>query len=137
LRYGTAYFALDADSSIFELAFRALAEGNSIRGTARIVEIDPETCRDWLERYAHHCRLVMLYLWRELHLEECQLDELWSFVHTKEANLAAAKRICQTYGDAWVWIAFAPPWRMVIAFVVGKRTQENANLLQRARVACQ
>ena len=103
LRYGTAYFGLDADSSIFELAFRALAEGNSMRGTARIVEIDPETCRDWLDRYARHCRLVMLYFWRELHLEECQLDELWSFVHTKEANLAAAKRICQTYGDAWVW----------------------------------
>jgi IS1 family transposase len=71
----------------------------------------------------------MLYLWRELHLEECQLDELWSFVHSKEANLAAAKRICQSYGDAWVWIAFAPLWRMVVAFVVGKRTQENANLL--------
>lgn len=129
LRYGTAYFGLDADSSIFELAFRALAEGNSMRGTARIVEIDPETCRDWLERYARPCRLVMLYFWRELHLEECQLDELWSFVHTKEANLAAAKRICQTDGDAWVWIAFAPIWRMVVAVVVGKRTQENANLL--------
>lgn len=91
LKYGTAYFGLDANSSIFETAFRALAEGNSIRGTARIVEIDPETCRDWLDRYGQHCRLVMLYLWHELHLEECQLDELWSFAHTKEANLAAAR----------------------------------------------
>jgi hypothetical protein len=61
-----------------------------------MVEIDPETCREWLHRYAHHGRLVMLYLWHELHLEECQLDELWSFVPTKEANLAAANRICQT-----------------------------------------
>lgn len=129
LRYGTAYFDLAGDSLQFETAFRALAEGNSIRGTARIVEIDPETCRDWLDRYAQHCRLVMLHFWQALHLEECQLDELWSFVHTKEANLAAAKRICQSYGDAWVWVAFAPVWRMVVAFVVGKRTQENANLL--------
>ena len=129
MRYGTAYFDLEADSSIFELAFRALAEGNSLRGTARIVEIDPETCRAWLERYAQHCRLVMLYFWQNLAIEECQLDELWSFVHTKEANLAAAKLICQSYGDAWVWVAFAPAWRMVLAFVVGKRTQENANLL--------
>jgi hypothetical protein len=37
-------------------------------------------------------------------------------VHTKEANLAAAKLIGQTYGDAWVWVAFAPLWRMVLAF---------------------
>jgi transposase-like protein len=50
VRYGTAYSNLEADSSIFETAFRALAEGNSLRGTARIVEIDSETCRAWLER---------------------------------------------------------------------------------------
>jgi IS1 family transposase len=129
VRYGTAYFDLEADSSIFETAFRALAEGNSLRGTARIVEIDSETCRDWLDRYARQCRFVMLYFWQNLTIAECQLDELWSFVHTKEANLAAAKLVCQTYGDAWVWVAFAPLWRMVLAFVVGKRTQENANLL--------
>jgi IS1 family transposase len=129
VRYGTAYFDLEANPSVFETAFRALAEGNSIRGTARIVEIDPETCRQWLHRYAHHCRLVMLSLWQNLHIEECQLDELWSFVHTKEANLAAAKLVCQSYGEAWVWIAFAPIWRMVVAFVVGKRTQDNADLL--------
>jgi IS1 family transposase/transposase-like protein len=129
VRYGTAYLDLEADSSLFDLAFRALAEGNSIRGTARIVEIDSETCRDWLERYAQQCRWVMLYFWQNLHIEECQLDELWSFVHTKEGNLAAAKLICQSDGDAWVWVAFAPLWRMVVAFVVGKRTQDNANLL--------
>lgn len=129
VRYGTAYSDLEADSSIFETAFRALAEGNSLRGTARIVEIDSETCCAWLDRYARQCRFVMLYFWQNLTIAECQLDELWSFVHTKEANLAAAKLVCQTYGDAWVWVAFAPLWRMVLAFVVGKRTQENANLL--------
>jgi IS1 family transposase len=129
VRYGTAYLDVEADSFIFEMAFRALAEGNSIRGTARIVEIDPETCRNWLHRYAMHCRLVMLSMWQNFHIKECQLDELWSFVHTKEANLSAAKLICQSYGDAWVWVAFAPIWRIVIAFVVGKRTQANADLL--------
>jgi IS1 family transposase len=70
-----------------------------------------------------------LYHWHQLHVSECQLDELWSFVHTKEQNLSVAKRWCETYGDAWVWLAFAPIWRLVVAFVVGKRTQEHANLL--------
>jgi IS1 family transposase len=71
----------------------------------------------------------MLSLWRQLPVTECQLDELWSFVHTKEQNLHAAKLFCETYGDAWVWVAFAPVWRLVLAFVVGKRTQASANLL--------
>jgi len=129
LRYGTAYYDLNADPLIFEVAVRALAEGNSLRSTGRIVDIDKDTACDWLNRAAHHCRLVMLYLWRDLHVNECQLDELWSFVHTKERNLATAKTFCETYGDAWVWVAFAPVWRLVLAFVIGRRDQQSANLL--------
>jgi IS1 family transposase/transposase-like protein len=129
LRYGTAYLGLEADQAIFETAVRALAEGNSLRATARIVQIDKDTACDWLDRAARHCRLVLLYLWHNLHVTECQLDELWGFVHTKERNLPYAKIYKETYGDAWVWIAFAPVWRLVLAFVVGKRTQESADLL--------
>ncbi len=129
LRYGTAYFDLEAESVIFETAVRALAEGNSLRATARIVQIDKDTARDWLNRASQQCRQIMLYFWRNLYVTECQLDELWGFVHTKERNLAYAKIYCETYGDAWVWIAFAPVRRLVLAFVIGKRTQENANLL--------
>jgi hypothetical protein len=126
---------LEADSAIFETAVRALAEGNSLRATARIVQIDKDTASRWLDRAAQHCRLVMLYLWHNLHVTECQLDELWSFVHTKERNLLYAKTYCQTYGDAWVWVAFAPVWRLVLAFVIGKRNQDSANLLL-DRITC-
>lgn len=72
---------------------------------------------------------MMLYLWRALPVTECQLDELWSFVHTKEAHMDMAKLACATYGDAWIWVAFAPVWRVVLAFVVGQRTQAEAKLL--------
>jgi hypothetical protein len=40
------------------------------------------------------------------------LDELWGFVHTKEQSLPYAKIYKETYGDAWVWNAFAPVWRL-------------------------
>lgn len=129
LSHGTAYFGLDAAPAQFETAVRALAEGNSLRGTGRIVQVDKDTACAWLNRAARHCRLVMLHLWRQLPVTECQLDELWGFVHTKEHNLATAKQVCAAYGDAWVWVAFAPVWRLVLAFVVGKRTQAEANLL--------
>jgi transposase-like protein/IS1 family transposase len=129
MRYGTAYYELDADPVIFETAVRALAEGNSLRATGRIVQVDKDTACDWLDRTGRHCRRVMLYHWRDLHVTECQLDELWGFVHTKEDHLPCAKLYADTYGDAWVWLAFAPVWHLVLAFAVGKRTQENANLL--------
>ena len=50
-------------------------------------------------------------------------------MHTKEHNLITAKLVCETYGDAWIWLAFAPVWRLVLAFVGGLRTQASANLL--------
>ena len=129
IRYGTAYMDLHAEPAIFEMAVRALAEGNPIRATGRIFQVDKDTVCEWLDRAAQHSRLVMLYLWRDLRVLECQLDELWSFVHTKEHNLPFAKLYDETYGDAWVWVAFAPCWRLVLAFVIGKRTQESADLL--------
>ena len=46
LRYGTAYYDLEADPLIFETAVRALAEGNSLRATARIIQIDKDTACD-------------------------------------------------------------------------------------------
>src|SRR6185436_19093448 len=107
LTQGTAYFNLESDRQVFELAVRALAEGMSIRSTARVVQVDKDSVCAWLQRAGSHCRLIMLYLWRRLHVTECQLDELWSFVHTKERHLETAKRCCETYGDAWIWVAFA------------------------------
>ena len=129
MSYATAYYGLESGQAIFETAVRALAEGNSIRATGRILQIDKDTVCDWLDRAALHCRSVALYFWTGLHVTECQLDELWGFVHTKEAHRPFAEICCETYGDAWVWLAFAPAWRLVLAFVVGKRTQQNADLL--------
>jgi hypothetical protein len=129
LTYGTAYFDREADPAVFERAVRALAEGNSIQGTARIVQIDKDTDCAWLTRAAQQCHWVVLSPWRELTVTECQLDELWSFVHTKDQNLPTARHWCETYGDAWVWVAFVPKWRLVVGFVVGQRTPAQANLL--------
>jgi hypothetical protein len=96
--------------------------------------VDKETVCAWLHRVACHCRTVLLSFWHDRHVSACQLDELWSFVHTKEAHLPGAKLSGATYGDAWVWIACAPVWRVGLACVMGTRDQVGADLLL-ARVA--
>ena len=83
----------------------------------------------WLARAAQPCRRVILDVWQQLPLRACQVDERWSFVHTKDEPLAWAKTDHDTDGDAWGWVAFAPEWRLVVAFVVGKRTQAAAHVL--------
>ncbi len=82
------------------IAMRALAEGNSLRGTGRIVDVDKDTICDWLDRAGRHCRAVTTYLFDTLHITECQVDELWSFVRKKEAHLSVAEKVLALYDDA-------------------------------------
>jgi IS1 family transposase len=71
----------------------------------------------------------MSYFFRNLHLSECQLDELWTFIFKKEDQLTSLDKLLGIYGDAWVWVAFSPVCKLVPSWVVGKRTLPNARKL--------
>jgi transposase-like protein len=58
LTYGTPYFDLQHAPALLEVAMRALAEGYSIRATARLIQVDKDTVRTRLDRAAQPCRLV-------------------------------------------------------------------------------
>jgi len=60
IRYGTAYLDLHADPAIFETAVRGLAEGHSIRATARIVQVDKAAVCAWRDRAAQRGTLPKL-----------------------------------------------------------------------------
>ena len=63
--------------------FKALAEGNSIRATGRILGMSKDTICHWLDRLGSHCQGVHAYLVHDLQLTEVQLDELWTFIKKK------------------------------------------------------
>ncbi len=126
-RHRLAAPALDRDGVC--RALKALAEGLSLRATGRVFDVDKDDVCHWLDIASQHCGKVTACLLKHLPINECQLDELWSFVRKKERNLTALERVLGQYGDAWVWVAFAPECKLVPAFVVGKRTQEEADTL--------
>jgi len=128
-RAGTAYAGIRTELSTYRRGARALAEGLSIRGTGRLVEVDKDTLMHWLPILGQHGQGVMNYFFRNLHLVECQLDELWTFIYKKEAHLTPLGKLAEVYGDAWVWIAFSPVCKLVPAWVVGKRTLPHARKL--------
>ncbi len=128
-RTGTAYATIRTEETTFRLAATALAEGLSIRATARLFTLDKDTVYHWLPALSQHCDAMMSYFFRNLHLRECQLDELWTFVYKKEDQLDPVERLLGVYGDAWVWIAFSPICKLVPAWVVGKRSLHNARKL--------
>jgi IS1 family transposase len=128
-RTGTAYAGLRTEATTYLRGATALAEGLSIRATGRLLDVDKDTVNHWLPVLGQHCQHVMNYFFRNLHLHECQLDELWTFIYKKAAHLTPLEKLAEIYGDAWVWMAFSPMCKLVPAWVVGKRTLRHARRL--------
>jgi len=126
---GTAYAGIRPDLTPYLRGATALAEGLSIRATGRLLSVDKDTANHGLPVLGQHCQNVMNYFFRNLHLPECQLDELWTFIHKKEDHLTSLEKLAEVSGDAWVWIAFSPVYKLVPAWVVGKRTLHHARRL--------
>lgn len=82
-RRSTPLFHMKADEETFYRAIGCLAEGNGVRETGRIMELDKDTVSAWLEKASKHTEAVSRYLMVNLHFEEVQLDEFWSFVKKK------------------------------------------------------
>jgi IS1 family transposase len=128
-RSGTAYAGIRTPEATYRLGATLLAEGLAIRATGRILEVDKDTVGQWVPRLGQHCQRVMAYFFRNLHITECQLDELWTFVRKKEKHLDPVEQVLRLYGDAWIWIAFVPAYKLVVTWVVGKRTMAEAKRL--------
>jgi IS1 family transposase len=128
-RTGTAYAGIRTDEVTYRYAVTALAEGLALRATGRMFGLDKDTLCSWLPWLGEHCESLMSYFFRDLHLNECQLDELWTFVYKKQDQLDPIEQLVSVYGDAWVWIAFSPVFKIVPAWLVGKRTLRDAHKL--------
>jgi len=75
----------------------AIAECNSIRGTARILSYDKDAVNRIVLKAGEHCKKVLEKLIRDLYLNECQMDELWTFV--KKRNLFPTKNLKENLVD--------------------------------------
>jgi IS1 family transposase len=131
-RTGTAYAGIRTPEATFRHGIRQLAEGASIRAVGRNIECDKDTVSHWLPCVGRHCLRLIDYFFRNLHLTECQLDELWTFVFKKEEHLTAFEKLARRYGDTWIWTAFDPVHKLVPTWRVGKHTLTDAKRFSKA-----
>lgn len=83
-RHRSVFSGFHTDEPTIYRVLKALAEGNGVRACARIFDIDKNTVALILEIAARHCEQVSQHLIKDYHLDECQLDELWSFVKKRK-----------------------------------------------------
>ena len=134
VRSGTALHRTHLREKEFETIATSLAEGVGVRTTGRIQRVNEKTVLHVLERAGNHAGKVGRSILLDARVNECQMDEMWSFVGKKEKNLDILERMSSKLGDAWIWIAFDAVNKIVLAHVVGKRTLPHAiKLLQEVK----
>ena len=79
-RRGTPLFYMGIPEEKFVQTLQCVVEGNGIRGTARITGLNKDTVMKIIRLCGEHCEALHDYFLRELHIDECQLDEFWSFI---------------------------------------------------------
>jgi IS1 family transposase/transposase-like protein len=110
---------------------KALAEGLGIRTTGRILDVDKDTVQRCASSAGEQCQFVESVLMHHLHLEECQLDEMWSFVYKKQGHLDPFEQLLDNLGDIWLHVAFEACCKLFVAIVPAKRTLESLRTLIR------
>ena len=75
------------------------------------------------------CHQLMHEKMRNLHCEQIQCDEIWSYVRKKQNQLKPGESI--RAGDFWTFVAIDPQTKLVPSYLTGKRTLENATLFMR------
>ena len=106
-------------TQVRELIANCLLERNSLRSICRIFGVS----LTWLQAFAHTLWNTtpedigldqqMIGRIKRLQVFGLQADEMWSFVHCKSLK-------------QWIWVAFDPIHRVVVAFHIGGRGDEDA-----------
>lgn len=105
------------------LALRLLIEGNSIRSTERITNLDRNTIMKLLVLAGEKCEKLMGRLVRNVPVEDVQCDEIWGFVQKKEAHKTSEEALNQSIGDAYCYVAMERKTKLVLNFALGRRNQ--------------
>ena len=104
-----------------------LVEGSSIRATEPLTGVHRDTICRLAVRFGTACGEFLDERIRGLDLRHVQLDEVWTFVGKKQARLTVDEKAeCHDIGDVYLWTAFDQNTKLVPAFVVGKRSADNA-----------
>ena len=125
----TIFFDLRTPEEKVMMALKMLLVKVGLSDIGFVLGVTEETVLMWLERAAQKAHEINAHLLRDLPVTQVQLDEMWSFIkrkHAQQADTAGESSDLSEDGRQWVWISFAPEFRLILAAFVGPRTFTSA-----------
>jgi len=84
---GTVFFDLRTPIDKVIKVLQCLARGMGLNNTCRQENVSAETTLAWIIKAANHSNEFTEYMQQEMHLEQVQIDEFWSFILKKRKIL--------------------------------------------------
>jgi IS1 family transposase len=103
-----------------------LTEGMSLRAASRLADVSINTVTKLLVDVGAACEIYQLEKLVNIKAKRIQCDEIWSFVGAKEANTPPNVRGQLGRGDVYTWVALDSDSKLVVSWLVGKRSTEYA-----------
>jgi transposase-like protein/IS1 family transposase len=117
---GRHYISTEQAAQIVTL----LLEGMSVRAVSRTTGVHQGTILSLLLTVGSKARSLFAKKVRNIRPNFVQADELWTFVHTKEAHLHGD--VPKEWGDQYIWMAIDSETKMVLSYLVAKREGASA-----------
>ncbi len=108
-----------------------LVEGMSIRSTVRVTGAAKNTVTKLLVDLGQACAEYQDGVFTNLSCTRIEVDEIWSFCSAKAKNVTAHHEGEFGWGDVWAFTAIDANTKLVPTWLVGQRTNEDAELFIR------
>jgi IS1 family transposase len=106
---------------------KCLAEGVSLRGTARLTGVARMTIEKLLRDLGAACAAYQDKALRDLNSTRVQCDEIWSFCYAKKKNVTYdMQQEHPDAGDVWTWTAIDADSKLVLTWRVSGRSNSDA-----------
>jgi IS1 family transposase/transposase-like protein len=125
----TVFFDLRSPEEKVMMALKMLLVKVALSDIGFVLGVTEATVLEWLRRAAQQAEQINAHLLRDLPVTQVQLDEMWNFIRRKHAQQAGPdgeSSELSADGRQWVWISFAPEYRLILAAFVGPRTFDSA-----------
>jgi hypothetical protein len=83
VRKGTMFFDLRTPIDKIISVLSLLASGIGVNALCRQQEVTSDSLRSWIVLAATHVDAFTAYMQQNMHLEQVQIDEFWSFIRKK------------------------------------------------------
>jgi IS1 family transposase len=103
------------------LVLQLLLEGNSIRSTERICQMDRNTIMSLLVKAGERCQNLMDRKLVGLSVRDVEVDEIWGYVGKREVRKTAYEQQSTEIGEAYTFVAMERNTKLVLTHYVGKR----------------